>query len=222
MTVLEIYDRYLIPANLRRHMLLVGGVSRIIVDHFDGGLDGEVLVKTMLLHDMGNIIKFKFDNLDLLDDEDKLRVNDLKAMKMRFIEKYGDDCDVATEIIIGELTGDDRLVGLCANSHGEQAHLFLGTNEWEKKASYYSDMRVGPFGVLSVNERFDDLEDRYGNNKGKIEQLKRFRAECLEIEEQLQSKTSLDLMRIDDELVAGVVDELKNIEFSIPQDKRVG
>lgn len=209
MNIIDIYHKYRIPANLQRHMLRVGAVGKLVVDSFSDDLDGALVVKTLLLHDMGNIIKFKFDDLSLLDVEDRVKVDEFVKLQAEFIKRFGSDCDLATEEIIREITNDEKIVDLCAHSHAEHMEEIINKDEWEKKIAYYCDMRVGPFGIVSVNQRFDDLDVRYGKSSERLKKLKRFREICLIIEEQLQENTSVDIVEICEDDVRMIVENLK-------------
>lgn len=72
-TISEIYDDYRIVINLQEHQRRVAAVARIIADNFSGELDRTGVVEAALLHDMGNILKFKQDHFlegGELSDED--------------------------------------------------------------------------------------------------------------------------------------------------------
>lgn len=56
-------------------------------------------------------------------------------------------------------------------------------------------MRVGPFGVLSLDDRFTDLKQRYPHEQTQIEI---YHQQSRELEQQLQTQTEIDLQAIDD------------------------
>ena len=60
MKIDEIYQRFFVPQNLREHMSGVFGVVSVININWNGQLlDWDLLKKLSLLHDLGNIVKFK-------------------------------------------------------------------------------------------------------------------------------------------------------------------
>jgi hypothetical protein len=187
-------------------MLKVAAVAKIICDNLEISADKETIIKTMLLHDMGNILRFNLENTSLFDKKDLPNINKFKTAQQNFKEKYHHDADEATLEIIKELTSNKKILNLCANSHGEHIKAILNKKEWEKKISYYSDMRIGPFGVLSVNERFDDLIARNPNDKKVLEQYKQ---ECLEIEKQLIKICKIDIKKISNKLLEPEIKSLK-------------
>jgi len=213
MTIEEIYEKYKIPINLQEHMLRVAAVGQIICKNLKSNMDidKELLIKTLLLHDMGNILKFDFSKTNFLSEPDKKRIRKFKEAQKKMRKKYGNDTDKVTVLIIQEITSDKRISDLCTNSHGQHAKDFINTEEWERKISYYADMRIGPFGVLSVSKRFDDLIER---NQSKKILLEQYRQECLEIEKQLQERTSIDLNQITDVMVNNTIKELKKTQIN--------
>ncbi len=57
----EIYEEYKIMPNLREHQLRVAAVAAQICDNFNKPLNKKEIITACLLHDMGNIIKFKLE-----------------------------------------------------------------------------------------------------------------------------------------------------------------
>ncbi len=66
MKIAEIYEKYKIPPLLQTHMFRVAAVGGLIYQNFTDQniLNKQAIIETLLLHDMGNIIKFKLDNPD--------------------------------------------------------------------------------------------------------------------------------------------------------------
>ncbi len=208
MLVSEIYKRYSIPINLQEHMLRVAAVGDVVIEHFEKKLklDRDLVIKTLLLHDMGNIIKYDFSKLDLLAEEDKVRVGELRRIQREFIKKYGKETDKVTVKILRELGVDERVIDLCENSHGEYSDQFADGDDWERKLAYYADMRIGPLGVKGVRDRFDDLIKR---NPGEKAKLLEYLDRCLKIEGQLQKVVGIDLQKIDDQMIGERMKELR-------------
>lgn len=70
MKIQEIYRRYSIPPNLERHMLQVAAVGEYICTHWSGPeLNSQLILQALLLHDLGNIVKFKRPFLGELEQE---------------------------------------------------------------------------------------------------------------------------------------------------------
>lgn len=208
MNIQEIYTKYFIPLNLQEHMYRVAAVGSLVSDSFpENTIDKEAVVKTLLLHDMGNILKFDFSHTNFLIGEDKNRVEELKKIKEQFKQKYSSHADEATLLIMKEIGVDQSLVDLCHDSHGDYLPQMLERDNWEQKICYYSDMRVGPHGVLSMDDRFGDLKKRYAHE---IEMVERNHRLCRELEKQLNSKAARDISYINDDTVRPVIETLKN------------
>lgn len=132
MTIQAVFSRFSIPLNLQQHMLRVGAVGQLIVDSFNQpNFEPDLVVKTLLLHDLGNILKFNFDRPELLDPTDRFRIQELKAIQTSVRNRFGSNTDQATLEMIKEVTDEDRIVKLCATSHGEHLAEFLHTPEWD-------------------------------------------------------------------------------------------
>lgn len=211
MHVIQIYQQYQIPQNLQLHMLRVAAVGKIICDHITSqAIDADLIIKTLLLHDMGNIIKFNFNNTSMFSPEDREKVESYQKTQAEFMRKYGNDADVATIQIIKEITSDERIVELCKNCHGEMAHKYVNGEFWNERICYYADMRIGLHGILSVDERFDDLKQRYPHE---LEKLERYHKACKIIETRIQAICELDLQSINDSMLKDKFNLLSELDI---------
>jgi hypothetical protein len=106
-----------------------------------------------------------------------------------------------------ELGMENRIISLCESSHGSHLEQILNEDWVEPKICHYADMRVGPFGVMTVNDRFADLMKRYAHHKETIE---RNFGLTLELEKELQQKVGINLKDIDTDWVEEVKTEFNN------------
>lgn len=195
----KIYKKYGIPTNLQRHMLTVAAVAELICDSLEGvSVDKDLVIKTCLLHDMGNIIKFNFDDPSLLDEGDRQKVDELREIRLLYLKKYGQTPDEATIAIIKEITSDARIVEICEGGHWDVNHGNEKDFVWEKKIVCYADMRVGPFGILPIRERFANLVERRPESEEKIMKILEY---GLELERSFQRVSRVDLTEIDDQKI---------------------
>ena len=70
-------------------------------------------------------------------------------------------------------------------------------DDWYLKVALYADLRVGPFGILTLQERLDDLHarsEKYGAHPEFIDFSK-------ELEKQVQENMSIGVDSISDETV---------------------
>ncbi len=94
MDISAVYAEYSIPINLQNHMLRVAALGSLICDQLDRQLvDKDLIVKTLLLHDMGNILKYNFSRIDLFDEADRKNIEKYKKVQRDFEARYGSDPD---------------------------------------------------------------------------------------------------------------------------------
>ena len=82
MHILRIYKKYFIPLNLQKHMLKTAGVGKIICDSSNLKLNKTVIVTTLLLHDMGNILKFDVENTGFFDRIELGKIESYKNIRI--------------------------------------------------------------------------------------------------------------------------------------------
>jgi hypothetical protein len=199
-------------------MYMVAAVGAYIADHWDkpNELDRARIVKGLLLHDTGNIIKFDFSRPDLLGDAERKDLEKWKRIQTEFTQQYRNE-DVATHAL-ARLSGVDEKAFEILDAVGSaKLQKALETADWNKKIACYSDFRIGPFGVLTVNERFDDIVARYrgrGHAMSDIEETERKRQRCLQLEKELQAHLTFNLQTLDASQIEKGSKELVNSELS--------
>ncbi len=159
MKITEIYLKYELPPHLADHQLTVAAVGHNICKSTKKA-DAEEVVTACLLHDMGNIIKFKFDKQIPGLELDNLKY--WREVQQRFIDAYGLDEHRATMIIAKEIGINPRIMSIIdaiGFTHSDKA---LVSTDNSMIIAAYSDMRVAPVGVVSLEERLGDLTQRYG------------------------------------------------------------
>lgn len=163
--ILEIYSKYKIMPTLQQHQLRVAGVAKQICDAIAEPLDKDGVMDVCLVHDMGNIIKF-----DLTYFPDFVQPEGLEywqAVKDEYIQKYGPEEHVATEMICEELGLPDIQQNYLALIGFSKIIKVLNTGSLEQKICCYADQRVGPRGVLIIQERLIEGRKRYEGRKDK-------------------------------------------------------
>jgi len=180
MVIKELFDKFEVMPQLVEHQLRVGAVGQILAQNWiypirptsSGGakVDVELTTKLCLLHDMGNIVKF-----DLSDEAQREaqfgKTGNLpywRKVQAKYRDKYGRDAHAATKGVLAE-------AGLSELIHyiDEEAELYfseagpkeLATTNPATVILMYADMRVKPEGVVSYQERVDDLQKRYGGGR---------------------------------------------------------
>ncbi len=162
MRIRDVYLQYDIMPQLAEHMMRVAGVGKTIADNWTEKINADLVVRTCLLHDIGNMAKF-----DLSDAKaKKFGVRDVEVWRekqRKFWDKYGKDAHEATFAICSEIDQEDVIATIKEEYHGYNSnHEDLITSEsWEAKILFYADFRVTPEGVVELEKRVRDLSERY-------------------------------------------------------------
>ena len=217
MNIHQIYSKYSIPPNLKTHMLSTAALAKIIINSWvdaENQVDYERVILSCLLHDMGNIIKFKFQNLDPQSE----LINELdhwKKVQKEFKEKYGDDEENATFQIVEEISIPNSVVKLL---HDKEIYHENDLQKFDNEINIcrYVDSVIAPDGIVSLAEKIKYSEIRYGNIPGTrvASDLWPLIVEFLyKIEEIIQKNTIIDITQITQEELTQHFQEL--LEFEI-------
>ena len=173
MTIQEVYKIYRITPALQLHQYRVAAVATYLCAHLAGvhprgeTIDTRHIVLAGLLHDMGNIIKF---NMDLFPEFfEPEGVEYWKDVKADFINRYGSDEHIATvEIskeVLKNVPGKARILELIDAIGFSNAKRNAESRDYGWKIAAYSDMRVEPKGVTTLESRLSDGNKRFKLNK---------------------------------------------------------
>lgn len=193
----EIYERFNIMPALQMHMRRVAAVAALIlsIDCY-AKTNKDDVIAALLLHDIGNIVKFR------LGEEDA----SWRKIQQEAIAKYGLNDHKATEKMIHELGVNNRVALLISEMGFENLLNVIDSTDMEQKICLYADQRVAPHGVVSLQARFADLQNRYKDTPLKSrfdpEQEKR----ALLLEQQIFTNTSLQPSEINDQTIARFLD----------------
>lgn len=225
MKIGQIYQQYKIPPNLQLHMIRVASVGAFIVDHWkEDKLDRIAIVQALLLHDTGNIIKFDFKYSHLMGREEK-NIGYWKKVQQEFKEKYGDDEHLATLEIAKEIGLEDKTFELLNAIGSSKLQQALETEDWNKKIVCYSDFRVDPHGIVTVDKRFDEIVSRYKGRQhelGNINETEKRRLFCLELQKQLQTMVNFDLDILANNNIQKYLDSVSGFEIPSTRFTRSG
>ncbi|OGM28046.1 hypothetical protein A2692_05260 [Candidatus Woesebacteria bacterium RIFCSPHIGHO2_01_FULL_39_95] len=202
---------------LQEHMLRVAGVSNLICDNFKLATDEKSIISACLLHDLGNIIKFKKNwYFKIFKKTDPETWSGLKEIKNYFIEKYGSDEHEATSAIIKEIGARDRILYLVKSIGFSNSIKIYNSNDLDLKIVAYSDHRVAPFGVTSLQERHIESRSRYtGHEESKysLEKFDYLSSINKKIESQIFAHCNIKPEDITEEKVRPLIDKLRNFEI---------
>lgn len=207
MKVAELYQKYQIMPQLETHMLRVSAIGKRVAQNWKSECDTDIVTKTCLLHDMGNIVKF-----DLSNNADRSKfgpVANLKywqSVKQDYIEKYGTNAHDATTHILHDAGLEEYIKYI----NEEEQLYFAEAGEKELlKASLpavillYADCRVVPSGIVSYRERINDLVERYGGVRSSS-----WLAWTFWFDKWMQEQVKIDLNTLTEESLRPIFDDL--------------
>lgn len=198
---------------LQLHQLRVASVAKLICDNFDEKLDTESVVLACLFHDMANIIKSELERFP--DFLQPAGLEYWKSVKADYFNKYGPDEHVATVVIARGISLPDSAVSLLKRIGFSNLDKTDTEGTFENKICSYADMRVGPYGVISIEERLSEGRKRYEGRKHFItsDTFEPLSAHLRNIEKDIFTKTSIKPEEIDDEKIKETPETLRGVKF---------
>ena len=191
-SISSIYESLLISSGLRQHMVRVAAVGELICENWSSGIriSRTDIIATLLIHDLGNVVKFNFDELKFWYGQPKDEIDFWKEVKRDTIKKYGTSSDHEVTLQMARGLGvNARIMSLLEKMGFNNIDAVAASNDFDLKICLYADQRVGPSGIMSMSERFDDLRARYGfgdgwsDDKGRAIELQIFNNTCIKPED---------------------------------------
>jgi len=219
--IVELYNHYQIPENLKQHLLTVAAIGLTIVQNWDPAatLDNELILVTLLTHDLGNLAKFDLDSPLSRHYLGEQGLDYWRQRQQQFRKKYGHDAQQANLKIVQEL-GLPRVVTeiLKRQSFVNLPNLLQSVkpHTWETKICLYSDLRVTPSGLASIESRINDLQKRYGYRDIKwqnAETVKKWHQQSAVLESQINQKTTISLPDLSMKKIAPLITELTRYQI---------
>jgi hypothetical protein len=208
MTISEMYQQLNLPPNLQEHMLRVGAVVQIMVERWKGpAIDNEAVILAGLNHDLANIIKFDFSKPAMMGEE-AARVEYWRSVQREVIEVYGEDIHKATMAMAQKAGLSKGTLKIIERLEWDLTKEVLDDQDWPVAMGIYADMRVGPFGILTVQERIDNLHSRrLMKNYAWMKRMAR------RLEEELQQRVTMPLDTINDAAVTARFGQLRKLQI---------
>jgi len=196
------------------HQLRTAALAKYICEHVEKELDMESIVAACLFHDMGNIIKSRLDVFpEFLEPQG---IEYWQAVKDEFISKYGESAHNASVAIAREIGLSEKAVTIIDNISFSKLRETAEGDSLEQKIAEYSDSRVGPYGVVALEERFADAAKRYVGRYSSIEESRKRYEEHLEyvkdIERQITEISSISPDAVTEETIQPTLEELKHFQ----------
>lgn len=212
--IVDIYKQFKIMPQLQLHQFRVAAVAKQICDNFNHQIDEQSVVAACLLHDMGNIIKF--DLTVFPDFTEPEGLDYWQSIKEEYLKKYKtQDEHPATLAIAGEIGVSDRVIELIGSVGFTHGPANAASEDYGRKICAYSDMRVGPHGVLSLEDRLIDGALRYTGQKFKPgERQDEFAIALRKIESQLFLNAAIKPQDISDKSIEPIIESLKSYEIN--------
>jgi len=207
--VSEIYKKYKIMSALQEHQLRVASVASMICESLPN-INKQIVITACLFHDMGNIIKFDLSYFPEFTEPEGLEY--WEKVKKEYTENYGYDEHVATQEIAKEIGMQKKEIN-CLDSIGFSKLIErIDDRSLENKICCYADQRVGPHGVISIQERLNEGRKRYSGRTEKTIASDKFEvlASALQkLENQIFSTSSINPKNITDETIEPFMIQLK-------------
>lgn len=195
--ILDVYTRYQVPSHLARHMLQCAAVADWLLSVWSGEeIDQQVVIETLLVHDLANILKFDWSLPQEYFGWGQEDATFYQSIAKKIAQRYGDDEVVATKLMIQELSLDDK-VALTFTRIGERHEKPWLDHEREVQLVWYCDMRVGPQGLVSIEERFADGLKRYQHRpEFNFDRYQADLLRCREIEQRIGKSITTPLAQL--------------------------
>ncbi len=198
---------------LQLHQLRVAAVSRVFASALSSKVDMHVATLIGLFHDMGNIVKAYLSVFP--EFQEPLGTPYWQAVKEEYIARYGKNEHDATNAIAQDIGLPNLVIEHISNIKFSNTPRILESGPLELQIIKYADLRVGPHGVLSLEERLTEGKRRYGNkpfDSGDAyteTQYTLIADACSELERLLCDMSHIVPSDISDEVIAPVVEELR-------------
>ncbi|KKU67296.1 MAG: hypothetical protein UX91_C0005G0093 [Candidatus Amesbacteria bacterium GW2011_GWB1_47_19] len=180
-------------------MLRVTSVALYIAKNWkESVLNTNTLKSMLLLHDIGNIVRFDFEKHPEFLGDEIIRVDYWKNRQKDSILKYGNDDHEATVAMLKELGISEEIKQKIYKMGYWNVEEVKNCTDWYLKLALYSDLRVGPFGILTLQNRLDDIHKRIEKYKMRPELM----GFAQELENQIQANLKTTVSEIDNKSIS--------------------
>ncbi len=216
MIITSIYKKYPVPQLLQQHQIRAAALGVYLSDNFKNPnkVDKALIIKSLLLHDIGNIIKFDLAN-NFLTIEEKKKIKFWETQQQIYKSKYNNDEHLATYKMVKELKNTEDVYEVLTHTGSSRLQEVLVSANFNLKIVTYADLRCAPFAVVKINERFDEIIKRYrgrDHQLSDIEEVELRRKRALDLEKQLQNQTAIPLEEITDKTITKYINQVSKQE----------
>jgi putative nucleotidyltransferase with HDIG domain len=209
MNTQQVYQKYLTPKNLQEHMMRVAALAEIISEKWKGKEFQKMeVVWACLFHDIAKPINFDPDSQAQfgMPEEDIFK---LKKLQEILKDKYGNNEHQITLKICAEIGLGEKALQIANNLEWSYIPKLLKENDWESLLAIYGDMRIGPKGILTLEERLADLKRRI-----KEEFCEEFVINGKLLEQKIRDNISIDLNVITEKEIEERFEKMKILEIN--------
>lgn len=200
MTIEQFYTEKRIPTHLQRHMFLVAALGLHLAQHWrDEEVNADEVVTVLLLHDLGNLLKFELEKGVEIFDEPERDLAYWQQVNEEMKTQYGSDVQEATLKMARELEVGERILFLLAHMYISKLPEDVVNTDPAQAICAYSDYRVAPSGYVSLAERLEDLRLRYAHRESKwadAQKIEKKTELATQLEQQIQDKISTDVQNL--------------------------
>jgi len=208
MNIKEVYDKYQTPQNLQEHMLRVGATATILTDNWIGKkIDKPAIIIAALLHDIAKPITFDIAKQAQFGMSPTDIANLIQLQKM-VKKRFGTDEHIATMVIINELGCNATTIEIIDTFEWIFIPQHLNDNNIEPLIAIYCDLRIGWHRILSLSERFAELQIRSVE-----EDIKNRAKDGKTLEKLIQSNVLIDLHNLTNNMINKKFEQLLDIEL---------
>ncbi len=187
-------------------MLRAAAVGALICDNWNSKktIDKDSVIQALLIHDMGNIIKFKLDSSTMLSSEEKENMDYWKKEQQKYRQKFNNNDHEATWGIAREIKAHKDVVYTLENSGSSKLQKVIESQNYNLGIVTYADLRCAPNSIVSLNSRFDDVVKRYKETDhalSDLDEVEKRRKLGLQLEEILKQFITITLNDISEALI---------------------
>jgi hypothetical protein len=210
--IIDIYNEYKIMPNLQQHQLRVAAVAKKVCESLDIPVDTQSVVTACVLHDMGNIIKFRLERFPEFNKPEGIEY--WQKVQGEYLATYGQDEHAASIAIAQKLGVSAHII---QNMEAIEFPLWSHVDTYgtfEEKICVYADSRVAPWGIVSLEERLEDGTRRYAGMNPEVDaQREDLHEHIRHIEKTIFSHTTIKPEDITDVSSVEIIETLKSFSL---------
>jgi hypothetical protein len=140
----------------------VAAVAQLVCQWATKPVETDTIIQACLVHDMGNIVKFKLDVFPEFSQPEGVAY--WQQIQAEFVAKYGSRSHDASLAIAQEMRLSPRVVELIDCMSLNKTRANFESHDLNKIICEYADDRVAPQGVVTLDERLADFARRYADH----------------------------------------------------------